>query len=126
MEQQEADWREAFAKLQHIALSRRSKWSSEEKQKMGAEWGRFVAEVHRFLGADPAGDDARRLAVRWLKLLRRMYGDDVPLSLFITAGRHVADWMADSRTPEFGAWAGYAFLANALAVHPELSDHPAH
>jgi len=117
MEKDEADWRQAFAKLQDIVAARRSGWSAAEKQQMGADWERLVPEVHRSLAEDPAGDHGRQLADRWARMLRRIYGDDVPLTLFITAGRHVAEWHADSQTPEFGKWPGYAFLSEALAAH---------
>jgi len=38
MENDEADWREAFATLQDIVVARRSGWSAAEKQQMGADW----------------------------------------------------------------------------------------
>jgi len=125
MEEEAADWRAAFAKLQEIAAARRSEWSAAQKQAMGVEWGRLVAEVHRSLTDDPAGAHGRQLAGRWVTMLRRIYGPDVPLSLFVTAGRHVAEWHADTRTPEFGRWPGFAFLAEALDAHTALTHKPA-
>jgi hypothetical protein len=78
----------------------------------GREWGTLTADVQDALGDDPRGPTGQQLAARWLRLLMRLYGDDVSVSTWLIAGENVEKW-----SPSFGTWPGWSFLTEALAVY---------
>jgi hypothetical protein len=80
------------------------------------EWEALAADVHQALGENPRGPNAQRLATRMLRLLARLYGDDIPLARWVTAARNIEKW-----SPSFGAWPGWSFLSEALAFNIEAA-----
>jgi MerR family transcriptional regulator, thiopeptide resistance regulator len=107
------DWQAAYKTLIQVWQARRPWLSQDAMAEFGQEWETLVEDVQHALEDDPRGPKAQQLAVRWLRLLRRMYGDDVPVSTWLIAGRNIEKW-----SPSFGTWPGWSFLSEALAAYP--------
>jgi DNA-binding transcriptional MerR regulator len=108
------DWQAAFDTLSHVWQTRLPDFSREALIQIGQEWETLAGDVQRALGDDPRGPGGQQLAARCCQLLVRLYGDEVPLSTWVTAGRHVEKW-----SPSFGDWPGWRFLSSALSAHLE-------
>jgi DNA-binding transcriptional MerR regulator len=105
------DWQAAYETLIQVWQARRPWLSREAMAEFGQEWETLVEDVQHARKDDPRGREAQQLAARWLRLLRRMYGDDVPVSTWLIAGRNIEKW-----SPSFGTWPGWSFLSEALAA----------
>ena len=105
------DWQAAYDTLRHVWQTRLPGFPREALIEFGQEWEALARDVQRALGDDPRGPAAQQLAVRCRQLLSRLYGDQVPLSTWVTAGRHVEKW-----SPSFGKWRGWRFLSDALSA----------
>lgn len=108
------DWQTTYETLMEAWHARRQSISPEVLVEIGRQWETLAADVHRALGENPRGPRAQLLATRTLQLLRRLYGDDIPVSTWVAAYRNMEKW-----SPSFGAWAGWKFLSEALFVNLE-------
>jgi DNA-binding transcriptional MerR regulator len=112
MQNDSQDWQAAYEMLIQVWRARRTRLSIEAMAEFGKEWGTLTADVQHALGDDPRGPTGQQLAARWLRLLMRLYGDDVSVSTWLIAGENV-----EKRSPSFGTWPGWSFLSEALAVY---------
>jgi DNA-binding transcriptional MerR regulator len=108
------NWRTVYESLMEVWLARRASMSPELLIEIGREWEVLTADVHQALGENPRGPTAQRLATRMLRLLARLYGDGIPHAKWVIAARNIEKW-----SPSFGAWPGWSFLSEALAVNTE-------
>lgn len=108
------DWQEVYESLMQVWHLRRASMSPEMLAEIGREWETLAADVHQALGENPSGPNAQRLATRMRQVLMRLYGDDIPPAKWVTAARNMEKW-----SPSFGAWQGWSFLSEALAVNIE-------
>jgi DNA-binding transcriptional MerR regulator len=106
------DWQAAYDTLSHVWQARLPRFPRGALIEFGQEWETLARDVQLALGDDPRGPGAQQLAARCRQLLFRLYGDQVPLSTWVTAGRHVEKW-----SPSFGKWPGWRFLSDALFAH---------
>ena len=106
------EWETVYETLMHVWQARRMSISPEVLAEIGHQWEALAADIHQALSEDPRGPRAQHLATRTLQLLERLYGDDVPPSTWVTAGRNIEKW-----SPSFGAWPGWKFLSEALSVN---------
>jgi len=113
MQNDSEEWEAAYATLLHRWQARRPALAQEMMAELGQEWESLATDVQHALtrGDDRRGPSAQQLAARWLRLLRRLYGDDVSASTFRVAGRNVENW-----SPSFGVWPGWKFLSEALSI----------
>jgi len=108
------DWQAAYATLSRVWQARLARFPRGALIEFGHEWEALAREVQRALGDDPRGPGGQQLAGRWRQLLFRLYGDELPLSTWVTAGRHAEKW-----SPSFGKRPGWRFLSDALSAHLE-------
>ena len=106
-------WQTAYDTLNGLWRSRRPSLSAAELREIGDEWETLVREVHGSVVDSASGPRTRALAARWLRLLTRLYGHEVPVSTYVVACDNISQWSRSA-----AAWPGWGALGKALAALP--------
>ena len=108
------DWQGAYETLVQVWRARRSSFSPAVVPEIGEQWEALMKDIQATLGHDWRSQQMQELAIRWLQLLKRMYGDNVPISTQKVALRNIEKW-----SPSFGKWPGWSSLSQAVDALPE-------